>query len=107
MNTKADTAITGAEFIEAAHAIYNRLQPRKRGQKPELAGALLLAKLAEDGPMTPTEISEWLGCTTAAVTFLVRSAADRSFVERVPVDYRSYKAAITAPGRRRLAEILA
>lgn len=85
---------------ERAHAVDPELQP---------ASYLMLAHLAEHGPMRASSIAEKFGVDKGAISRQVQHLVDLGLVDRTPdpVDGRASLVAATAEAVRRLDEVTA
>jgi DNA-binding MarR family transcriptional regulator len=86
--------------IRTADMLFDRIGRLLRPLGVSAAGGLVLGILRDHGPMSPSELGEWLIVSRAAVTGLLDSLERRGFVRRSanPADRRSLVVEITPAG---------
>lgn len=87
--------------IRTADLLFDRIGRLLRPLNVSAAGGLVLGILRDQGPMSPSALSDRLIVTRATVTGVLDSLERRGFVSRLanPVDRRGQIAEITPAGR--------
>lgn len=102
----AEPATAEEAVVNAMVRVGKRLRRRVPGDEIEFSSLALLKTIAADGPMRLTTVAAALHLDASTVSRHVRSLEDRGLLERAtdPDDGRASQVAITAEGRRSLAE---
>lgn len=93
--------------VRTADMLFDQIGRLLRPLNVSAAGGLVLGILRDDGPMSPSGISERLIVTRATVTGVLDSLEQRKFVRRSanPADRRSLVVEITPKGLNVLQEL--